>query len=114
MFARELKVLRASKFRHARGFCVNLAYQYLAYREGYARFSFDAEDEMVARRTAFAESAPSPKTLIRDLVGRCVKFVCFNDGLGPEGCDWEAFIEEALGPTFDVPSRWEVTGAGDV
>jgi hypothetical protein len=112
IFGEELRMLASSRFRHGRGFCVNLAYQYFAYREGYARFTFEPREMVLSPKAAISGTLPEPEAVMMDVAKNDVKFLCFNDAPGPRGLNWRDFIDRALGPTFDSPSRWEAVKAG--
>jgi hypothetical protein len=105
-FRRELAILATSRFRHRRGFWLNLAYQYLARERGTAVFSYEPSALVIWRSLALADPARH-KARLRDAEKSGAKFLCLNDGLDTSGGDWARFIEEALGELFDTPSRWE-------
>jgi len=110
VFAKELRALASSRFRHVRGFCVNLAYQYLARQQQKALFTFDASDLLIPRRAASAE-LKALQEHARDAARKGLKFLCFNDGIGDTEIDWPRFIADTLRGLLDEPSRWE-KGAG--
>jgi hypothetical protein len=111
VFREELRALYASRFRHRRGFNVNQAYQYLAYQEKKALFSFDPCWLYVSRRAGRAELKALQEE-VRAAEAHGIKFLCFNDGVGDEEIDWPAFIDETLRGILDTPSRWEKTARG--
>jgi hypothetical protein len=106
MFREELAILARSRFRHRRGFWLNLAYQYLARERGAAVFSYEPSDMVVWRRLVFANPALH-KARLREAARSGIKFLCLNDGLDTSGGDWRRFIEEALSEALGAPSRWE-------
>ena len=106
VFAKELTTLSASRFRHRRGFCVNQAYQYLAYQQRKALFTFDSSDLFIPRRAAPAE-LKALQADARDAAKKGIKFLCFNDGIADSELDWAAFIDETLRGILGTPSRWE-------
>ena len=106
VFTKELETLSTSRFRHVDGFCVNLAYQYLAHQRQKAVFTFDACDLLIPRRAAPAELKALQQDA-RNAARKGIKFLCFNDGIGHPEVDWPTFIDETLRGTLDKPSRWE-------
>lgn len=112
VFAKELATLSASRFRHHGGFCVNVAYQYLAYQQRKALFTFDSSDLYISRRASAGELKALQED-VRDAARNGIKFLCFNDGVGNNGIDWPAFIDDTLRVVLDKPSRWE-KGAGSL
>jgi hypothetical protein len=106
VFAKELAALSTSRFRHVQGFCVNLAYQYLAHQRQQAAFTFDASDLLIPRRAA-PEELRALQQDARDAARKGIKFLCFNDGIGHSEIDWPTFIDETLRGILDKPSRWE-------
>jgi hypothetical protein len=106
MFREELAILARSRFRHRRGFWLNLADHYLARERGAAVFSYEPSDVVVWRSLVFANPA-LPKARLRGAARSGIKFLCLNDGLDTSGGDWRRFIEEALSEALDAPSRWE-------
>jgi hypothetical protein len=105
-FRQELNSLAASRFRDGRGFCVNVAYHYLAYAQGRAVVSFDSKDMIVARGPALARPDVW-REKIRKARENGLKFLCFNDGVGGSDQEWAQFIDDTLRETLDTPSRWE-------
>lgn len=105
-FRSELVTLATSRFRHGRGFCVNLAYHYLAHQEGQARFAFESNDLIIRRGPALSQP-DAHKTDLRNALESGVKFLCFNDGAGGAAGEWSSFIDDCLRDTLDTPSRWE-------
>jgi hypothetical protein len=106
VFRKELDALCASRFRHRRGFCVNLAYHYLAYRQQKALFTFNSDELIISRRAVPTELTVLQEQ-VRDAAKRGIKFLCFNDGLGNSEIDWPVFIDDTLREVFHTPSRWE-------
>lgn len=106
VFAKELAALTSSRFRHRGGFCVNEAYQYLAYQRQKALFTFDSRDLFIPRR-APAATLKALQAEARAAESRGIKFLCFNDGIADSELDWPAYIAETLSGVLDTPSRWE-------
>jgi hypothetical protein len=111
VFRKEFDALCASRFRHRRGFCVNLAYQYLAYERQKALFTFEA-DELIISRRGLPTDVTGLQEEVRDAARRGIKFFCFNDGVSVREIDWPAFIDETLRGILDTPSRWEKRPGG--
>lgn len=107
VFRGELRSLASCRFRHRRGFCVNIAYQYLARSEDKAVFSFERDALIVTRRALSVDAVPTAQKEIRTAAARGVKLLCVNDGVGPEELDWPGFINAALGEVLPTPSPWE-------
>ncbi len=105
-FREEIRILAESRFRHGRGFCVNVAYHYLAYTRGKALFSFERNDMIVARGPALAQPE-ARREEIRAARKGGLKFLCFNDGVGGSSREWAQFIDDTLRETLGTPSRWE-------
>jgi stealth protein CR2/Stealth-like protein len=106
IFRRELTIQGMSRFRHRRGFWLNLAYQYLARERGTAVFDYELSDMVIGRRQAFADPEMH-KARLRAAEQKGIKFLCLNDGYDTSGGDWDRFIEEALSEMLGAPSRWE-------
>lgn len=107
VFRKELEVLASARFRHRRGFCVNMAYHYLARHEDRATFRFERDALIVTRRSLTADAVPRVQAEIRGAAARGIKLLCFNDGIGHENIDWPQFISKTLGEVLSGPSRWE-------
>jgi hypothetical protein len=106
VFAKEMAALTSSRFRHRRGFCVNEAYQYLAYERQKARFTFDSCGLFIPRRAPSSE-LKALQADARDAERKGIKFLCFNDGIADSELDWPGYIAETLRGVLDTPSRWE-------
>ena len=107
VFRRELATLTTARFRHRGGFCVNLAYHYLARNDGRAVFSFEHDALVIMRRALGAADVPVLQAKVRDAAKQGVKLLCFNDGIARADIDWPGFIDETLRDVLGAPSRWE-------
>jgi hypothetical protein len=106
LFRKELAIQARSRFRHRRGFWLNLAYQYLARERGTAVFDYEPRDLFIGRRKALADPELH-KARLRAAEQNGIKFLCLNDDYDTSGGSWDRFIEESLSEMLGEPSRWE-------